>query len=754
MDAENWNISKDRLELRGDWRFFWKQFLDPKEEDPSSVVFATSSNHWTKIVLDGENLPSFGWATYRLDLKLPDTKEDLALAVPVLHTAYRLYIDGELIHENGKVAEDPSLHKPSYHTHIFPLKRKNQIIQIQIHISNYTHRIAGMKELIRVGSISGMYQDASNTLVSDWFIIILLVILAVYHFGIYWLRKAEIASFYLGLLYLGIVMMLFTLTESRILFNAFSDEWCVPLIRFSKFWLPINLYTGGSVLYHLFLSRKLHWILNILIGYASIAAIITIFFPIAYTVGISHYLEMVSVFFMFIGVCFSLYAVATKQKNSVLYLFSFLAACGGATFDLLYFANYIPGLRPAGAYSLVPFLIPQTIILTRSIIHIFRREEDISRELIRSKEDLEEKVKERTSELEKANRWKANFVSLISHDLRSPLNGVNQILDVVRFNFESMPDMEKKRFLHLCKEGIQNSLRMLKQLLDVSRFDSEGIRLQQTQFSIQNLLSDVFHAIEPIAAVKDIQINFKLSHDVSLIADRALLEEVFKNLLTNSIKYSHPKSKIDVVQTVKGDWISVEVRDYGIGMDEEQISKVLGDAASKSHPGTHGELGTGLGLKLCQNILEAHFSKLRVKSELGAGSRFEVMLSNSTKSILLVDDSDSFRAELAEELRRNKWIVIEARNGEEALDHLSRILPAIIVTDKEMPIMDGVSFLHEWEGRKGSSKIPVILVSSAAPFSGGKKFLEEEGIAGYAEMYVSKLFRKEQLVELIESVLK
>lgn len=125
--------------------------------------------------------------------------------------------------------------------------------------------------------------------------------------------------------------------------------------------------------------------------------------------------------------------------------------------------------------------------------------------------------------------------------------------------------------------------------------------------------------------------------------------------------------------------------------------------------------------------MEAHFGKLRIKSVLGVGSAFEISLSKSTKSVLLVDDSGNFRSDLAEVMRRNQWIVIEAGNGEEALSHLSRITPSLIITDLHMPGMNGISLIHEWEGRRNQNqKIPIILVSSDAPLSGGDKFWKKK----------------------------
>ncbi|BDA80373.1 histidine kinase [Leptospira kobayashii] len=749
MDAGNFPLKEKNLELRGNWEFYWNELLEPEEERPEKLQYSLAGNHWTSLKEKGRSLPSFGYATYRLTLVLPDLKEQIAISMPVMHTSYRLFVDGKLIHENGMVGTDEDHFRPSYKIKICPLERTGKTVRIQVQVANYVHTIAGMKELIRVGTISNIYDSYMGSVVLNWVVIIFLFMLSVYHICIYIIRKTEIASLHLGLLYICIVIITLSLSEPRNLYGSLPDSWCMVLIRISKLILPFILYFGSAVVYYLFYYKRETFVFRIATIYCSVHALAVIISPNKYMAKVSEPFEMIMSAYLFIGILYIVRAVIEGKKNSLLYLTSFALTSIVGIHDLLYFQNAIPGIRPIGAYGIFLFFIPQSIILTRSFIAIFKREEEVSRAVLRSNEDLEKKVKERTFELEKANRWKSNFISLLSHDLRSPLIGVSQILEIIQYNFDSMENQEKQKFLDLCRSGIQNSLRMIKQLLDVSRFDSEGIRLQPTLFYLDELFDDVIRTIESVATVKEIDIRLKMNQNPKLIGDKILLEEVLKNIIINAIKYSYSGSAVDVVQTIDDQWISIQVIDYGIGMDSEQLDQISRDETPKSQHGTKGELGTGLGLKLSQTILEAHFGKLKISSAPGKGSKFEVLLSNVTRSILLVDDSDNFRSDLAEELRRKKWIVLEAKNGEEALDHLSRITPNMIVTDKHMPIMDGISFVHEWEAIKEEKKIPIIMLSSDAPFFNSRKFLEEEGLENAILFYLSKLYSKKDLVEKI-----
>ncbi|PJZ84693.1 histidine kinase [Leptospira harrisiae] len=759
LDVQTADFSGETINLTGNWEFYWNEFLDPTIEFPQSKSYLKVGVPWfSQENEDGELYPSFGYATYRLTVLLPDnaTENDpFAISVPVLHSAYRIYVNGKLVGENGTVAKTANLHRPSFHSKIIPLNGVSKKINLVIHISNFSHKYAGIHGIIRLGKLQNIIHIWNVNFTVSWIIMIFMLFLSIYHALVYFINRSERNAMRMAFVYLGILILSSTLIETRVIFNIFSDDYCMLLFRFSRIGFVLVLYFGGYIVLNMAQMRFFKRILILLKLYAFSFLAVVLLTPIPYLSKISFYFEFMSVVFVFLGLFSVSLALYFHRKESRLYFFSLLLAIIGGLIDIFLIANPNFGYRPLGLVSLYLFIFPQTLGVTLGLVRVYKRSESLSKELYKRKEALEKKVKARTLELEKANRWKANFVSLISHDLRSPLNSVNQILDVIDFSFSETTAEEKKKFLEICKTGVTQSLRMLEQLLDVSRFDAFGTKLIQTQFSVNDLLNEIIESVEPLATLKGIRIQKDTPIQAEIIADRTLIGEVFKNILTNSIKYSYLNSEVWVGVSYKGKWLSVEIRDRGLGMSEEQIHKLTGEENIKSMPGTAGERGTGLGLQLCTSILEAHFGKLRIKSVLGVGSAFEISLSKSTKSVLLVDDSGNFRSDLAEVMRRNQWIVIEAGNGEEALSHLSRITPSLIITDLHMPGMNGISLIHEWEGRRHKNqKIPIILISSDAPLSGGDKFLEDEGLETIVSAYYSKMYKAEDLCQQIESILE
>lgn len=758
LDGRNLKFAEDTVNLIGKWEFYWNEFLDPNAPSPNNRSYMQVGVPWfSQQNEDGEEYPSFGYATYRLTILLPEgesNQEPYALLVPVLHSAYKIYANGTLVAENGTIGKNSETHVPSFHTKIVPILNGKEKVDLVIHISNYSHKFAGIHGIIRFGKLHNIIQVWNNYHSASCIILIFMGILSIYHALVYLINRSEKNALRMSFVYLGILILSATLTETRILFNFFSDDYCIPLFRFSRIGFVIVLFYGGCVLLNLAQMRIFKKMLVLLKVYSLTFLLVSILTPVKHLALISYYFEYLSAIFVLIGLFSVSLALYFQRKESKLYFFSLFLAVLGGVIDIILISHPNFGFRPMGLFSLYFFIIPQTLGVTFGLVRVYKRSESISKELYKRKEALEKKVKARTAELEKANRWKANFVSLISHDLRSPLNSVNQILDVIDFSFSETSEEEKKKFLEICKTGVTQSLKMLEQLLDVSRFDAFGTKLMQTRFSVNELLNEIIESVEQLATLKGIRIQKDTPIQAEIIADRTLIGEVFKNILTNSIKYSYLNSEVWLGVSFKGKWLSVEIRDRGLGMSEEQIHKLTGEENIKSTPGTAGERGTGLGLRLCMNILEAHFGKLRIKSVLGVGSSFEISLSKSTKSVLLVDDSGNFRSDLAEVMRRNQWIVIEAGNGEEALSHLARITPSLIITDLHMPGMNGISLIHEWEGKRNQNqKIPIILISSDAPLSGGNSFLEEEGLETIVSAYLSKMYKADDLCQQIEMIL-
>jgi two-component system, sensor histidine kinase and response regulator len=232
-----------------------------------------------------------------------------------------------------------------------------------------------------------------------------------------------------------------------------------------------------------------------------------------------------------------------------------------------------------------------------------------------------------------------DFVSRLAHDLRTPLVAADRMLSLMQQGAlgEISPPMWDA--LGTMIRSNQNLIKIVNMLLEVYRYEAGRKTLSFSTLDLQQLLSDVVEELATLAAAKNLTINLGSDGDINnskirkLRGDRLELNRLFTNLIGNAIKFTDT-GKIDIFMRVsnssfnnnnnpqKQRSIIVEIKDTGPGISPDQQAKLF----ERFGPGTHKRSGTGLGLHLCRQIVEAHNGTIEVKSELGKGSLFTVRL--------------------------------------------------------------------------------------------------------------------------------
>ncbi len=244
-------------------------------------------------------------------------------------------------------------------------------------------------------------------------------------------------------------------------------------------------------------------------------------------------------------------------------------------------------------------------------------------ELERYRHQLEELVEQRTAELTNANALKDKFVSLVAHDLRSPIGSMITALDYLLTDDE-VPLHEDHRDIVERSMKIGYSLvTMIEDVLNIGRLKSGKLKPEPQDVEVYRVIQEVSDKLGYLAQQKNIQLINELPEDATVFADRGLYSQVLQNLASNAIKFCHDG---DSVTFFMNDASTVGVRDTGIGMSADVIPKLFQVEEKTSTPGTNGEQGTGFGLPFSQDIMHAHGGELRVESEPGKGTTFFVHL--------------------------------------------------------------------------------------------------------------------------------
>jgi CheY-like chemotaxis protein len=208
---------------------------------------------------------------------------------------------------------------------------------------------------------------------------------------------------------------------------------------------------------------------------------------------------------------------------------------------------------------------------------------------------------------------------------------------------------------------------------------------------------------------KGISCDIDIRPDMRWLADRVLIGEVFDNLFSNALKFCDQGDRILVCQVQQD---TVEFRDSGPGVLEAFRAGLFRHEIKTVGRGSRGEVGTGMGLSHCADIMAAHGGSIELLAS-DRGARFAIRLPRHERTVLIVDDQAAHRAMIRASIARvGSYDILEAANGRDALDLVEGTLPDIAVIDLEMPTMDGRLLIEALRSREDTRDLPIIVATS------------------------------------------
>ena len=363
---------------------------------------------------------------------------------------------------------------------------------------------------------------------------------------------------------------------------------------------------------------------------------------------------------------------------------------------------------------------------------------------IRSLLDVQRQLKESNEAALRANRAKTVFLSHMSHDFRTPVNGILGMAERIRRKKDEPETVDD------CLDKINGAaghlLELMDDVLDMSRLKFGEIRLARSPFDLNEELSRVRSIAEESAKVKGIALEFRMDGAVHtrLLGSPMHLRRILLNLVSNAVKYNRPGGRVDVsVREVGGDDRRVAlrfvVRDTGIGMSEEFVQKSLFHPFTQEHDNARTEYqGTGLGMAIVSDLVKFMGGAIGVESRLGEGTTFTVQLEFdlnpaeppaatdaqpltdiSGMRVLVAEDND-LNLEIARCMLQDAGVkTAEARNGREAVEKFAASEEGAfdaILMDVMMPVMDGMQAARAIRAlpRQDAADVPIIAMTANA----------------------------------------
>ncbi len=351
--------------------------------------------------------------------------------------------------------------------------------------------------------------------------------------------------------------------------------------------------------------------------------------------------------------------------------------------------------------------------------------------------------------LRQLNDSKDRFINILSHDLRGPYTSILGFAEIL-LNEADLPEHEKTEYLSYIYEASVNQLQFINYLLDWSRLRTGKIKPELQRLPVHALVHNCVSSLTGNAIRKNIEIIIDVPLALHVQADERLATQAVVNLLNNAIKFSYENSKVEVTAGLFNiRQVEVVVKDHGMGMSQEEQASLFSLDKFVSKEGSKGEKGSGFGLTLVKEIIEKHGGEIWFYSEEDGGSEFHFTLPVPANTIMIVDPDpageESLRSIMVNEFKDYELTSVE--NGYEAIDILKESAPALIIADKNMPLMSCDQFIDSVNPADSHFKTPIILVEAGE--SDNPYNMTERGVRALLKSPLSR----EELLKTIRSII-
>ena len=623
LDLRGWNLKKDGpVALNGEWEFYWHAHLKPEEfsgnKHPAISGYIRVPGTWNDFKLNGEKLPGEGYATYRMHLHLAQTGRILAFKILDMAVAFKMYVNGELLLSNGIPAKTSQRTVPQFHPRVVEFDPDSERVEVIVLVSNFHHRKGGAWEPILLGTSADIWQIRQKELNINFFLIGGILMMGLYHIGLFMFRSKEKSNLFFGIFCVLIVLRALV-TGERYLIEIFPDfNWEVHTkIAYLTYYAGVPVF--GMYFRYIFpreFSRYVVYTVNIIGG---IFSAVVVFTPARI------YTQTLPLFQIFTvaAACYAFYililALKHKLLGALICLAGFIVLFLTIVNDILY-SNLAIQTGYMIQFGFFIFIFTQATLLSQRFSKAFAVVELQHRELEETNAAYMNEIDERR----KLNDELSQYAYAVTHDLKAPLRAVNNYAGFIYEDLAGTLTGEQKDYLMGMKRAITQGDAMINDLLRFSRL---------------NYVPPEKEAIDMPGLVREISAMIGLAPDVKIdiqpqwpefSADRNLLKQILQNLIVNGIKFNvrSPK-RIEIGwREARDNRIEIFVRDNGIGIDSHYHEKIF-RIFQRLHTSREYE-GTGIGLAIVQKAAQKLGGEVRLESAPETGSTFYVNFPRSS----------------------------------------------------------------------------------------------------------------------------
>jgi len=630
-------LNNGPVEVKGEYEFYWNQMINPAlEGDSGQMIYTEVPGTWTQLSKDHPEVTRFGFATYRLLILLPEEVDELAFCVEDVYSASGYFLNGKAIDYLGFPGVNKYQTVIRYSRPLMIGTVDEQELELLIRVSNFDNRISGIVGGLTIGKVGQMQESRQKELFRGHFLIGAFLIIGIYFLGLYLIRT-EHYRLYFSLLCFLVALRVVMIVEIPVIDTLNLNGLTTARLDYLNFYFfaPFFILMIRSIFpieFPNLIYRISMWVSSVFIAIVVFTPISIFSFTFPYFLG---FFILISIIFLYVIIM----AWIRGRSHAPAYTLGLLILFVGTLNDMLNEVEVIETVLVIH-YTMFIYLLVYAYIFADKSNYLQKKSQKLADEVSLVKNHLEDLVEERTTELQamstelerqkkklestnsdlvEAMNSRNRLFAIIGHDVRAPIGYNLQALEMLIAN-PDIVEKERKELLKMMASSSEVTYNLLDNLLVWGRSQTGKLKATLVRVKLKDLIDESLELINIGLKEKHLKVEVYVSEEHYVEADRDQLYIVIRNLVSNAMKFTPEKGSIYISsKKISGEMV-ISIRDTGIGIPDGILDKLLDTKSHVSTNGTKGEKGSGLGLKICQEIVQTNNGWMHIESSSGEGT--------------------------------------------------------------------------------------------------------------------------------------